>query len=234
MFRNGRRVEWVAAAVLAGEGRDGGGVLSDVSPFHPFTQDDATAAECVDSGFSCHFAYGQTCQSVAGYYATVPVATCSDGQRGFATDLRVPYTITETSTSTLTSTAESLVVSTTLLGTYEVYAPLIDIRWQASDKPASGLSTGGKAAIGVVVPVAVVAMVVGAFFLWRKRRKVPREKGGLPELPGGGRDKIELDGNVVHELEDERVTQEMGSKSTPWHERHEVQGSQPELAQLPG
>ena len=55
----------------------------------------------------------------------------------------------------------------------------------ATSQPKStsgGLSTGAKAAIGVVVPVAVIAILVGIFFFWRRKiRKL--NDNSWPEPP---------------------------------------------------
>ena len=60
-----------------------------------------------------------------------------------------------------------------------------------SADPASsddgGLSTGAKAAIGVVIPVFIIALAVGMFFLYRKRKQSYEATAELPaeEKPGG-------------------------------------------------
>ncbi|KAI4174105.1 MAG: hypothetical protein LQ343_002551 [Gyalolechia ehrenbergii] len=53
---------------------------------------------------------------------------------------------------------------------------------QEDSNGSSGLSTGATIAIGVVIPVVVLALAVAAFFLWWRRRKAktavaPNEKG---------------------------------------------------------
>jgi len=179
------------------------------------------------------------------------VATCSRGASVSASDLVMPYTIT--------GLASSASYNGAVIGQYQVLAPLIDIRWQSSDRtgsssdaasPAagtqtglggdalrssgnSGLSTGAKAAIGVAIPVVLIAMMAGAFFLWRKRRKTKTAPSRGIELPPNERPKPELQGNPVYELE-EPPFREIGNKETPWHERHEMHGSDPQLPHLPG
>lgn len=83
-----------------------------------------------------------------------------------------------------------------------VVAPMIEIRWKSSDRvtaaqthaaatassssPAGisattpepahsgGLSTGAKVAIGVVVPVVVIATLIAIFFFWRRKIRALR------------------------------------------------------------
>jgi LPXTG-motif cell wall-anchored protein len=187
--------------------------------------------------------------SIANGYNTVPIATCSNGQSANPTDLTVPYIISISGSVASSNTYEGVTVST-----YQVMAPLIDIRWQSSDKTAStssgaspagssggspslkhtgspGLSTGAQAGIGVGVAVGVLAALLGAFFLWRKRRA----NSGETEQPhyGDPTQNHELLGNPVYEMQSHDNARELGTKETPWNERHEVHGSQPELPQLP-
>ena len=79
---------------------------------------------------------------------------------------------------------------------YTVLASMIDIRWQSNDRPVTGsaapedpkkqtanshpqnsssLSTGTKAAIGVVVPITVLMILFGMAFFFRRRMKRSRE-----------------------------------------------------------
>ena len=129
------------------------------------------------------------------------MVTCSDGSSQAYSYLTVPETNTVTGISS-TSTA----VGKNTLTSFEVYAPMIEIRWQSSDRSAhtptntgsrstsppaqnsssgsSGLSTGAKAAIGVVVPVAVIAILVGIFFFWR--RKIKKLENNNNDWPAPG------------------------------------------------
>lgn len=200
---------------------------------------DETAVGCCPSGFACAFGYAQTCQSLVNNYATAVVGTCSNGATANVRDLTVPYALTGSSASSFQGAEVTQ---------FQVFAPLIDIRWQSSDRsgaasdgasPASatnterqqdsaGLSTGVKAGIGVGVAIGVMAILLGLFFFWRRSKKTPRE-------PRGERiheDKHEVEGNPVYELEEDRELPEAGHKNPPWHERHEVRGSDPQLAQL--
>lgn len=73
----------------------------------------------------------------------------------------------------------------------------------ASVSPGGGLSTGTKAAIGVVIPVIFLAIVFGVFWFFRTRR---RNRVAGYELPGSSADKAqkehgyELAGKHGHEL----------------------------------
>lgn len=173
-------------------------------------------------------------------YATAVVGTCSNGETANVRDLTVPYVLTGSSASTYQGAEVTQ---------FQVFAPLIDIRWQSSDRSRStssgaspatashtgpaknntGLSTGAQAGIGVGVAVGALAILLGALFLWRRRRKTSRN-GEPPQAVQEV--KHEVDGNPVYELEEEREMPEAGHKSPPWHERHEVRGSDPQLAQL--
>jgi len=77
--------------------------------------------------------------------------------------------------------------------TYQIYAPMIEIRWQSSDLPANttsssagptsshgssgahtpteGLSTGVKAAIGAAIAVVILAALAFGFRVHLQRRK---------------------------------------------------------------
>ena len=93
----------------------------------------------------------------------------------------------------------------------------------------SGLSTGAKAAIGVVIPVAVIALAASGFFLWRRKKTekaeattteyshVPqmqehREEAGdisRAQLHGGDA-RMEPDSSMRYQLSDEaRVLPEL-------------------------
>ncbi|KAL8835543.1 MAG: hypothetical protein Q9170_003276 [Blastenia crenularia] len=95
---------------------------------------------------------------------------------------------------------------------------------------SSGLSTGAKAAIGVIVPVVVLGFAIMSFLLWRRRRSAttkpaPDEKG--PEYseviqeqnsPREGVGEFykpresEIGGNPVSQLHGEGVMPELGSE----------------------
>ena len=86
---------------------------------------------------------------------------------------------------------------------YSVLAPLIQLNWKASDlqltssalrptptttpppEPSTRLSTGAKAAIGVVIPVVVLAAValLIAILRRRKKRSVPPHEQQYQEKP---------------------------------------------------
>ena len=141
---------------------------------------------CYYSGYVCGGSNdAQTCSSVAQSGSTVPVITCSEGSSQGYTYLTIPMTETKTGISSSASRVGEFAISS-----FEVLAPMIEIRWQSSDLPTStpthtqakstsshsaapssgsGLSTGAKAAIGVVVPVAAIAILAGIFFFWRRK-----------------------------------------------------------------
>ena len=148
-------------------------------------------------------------------------------------------------------------VRSTEIPTYQILAPLIEVRWQSSDREAvtsatatptptstssntpnqtslqsspsadSALSVGAKAAIGVAIPVAVLAALIGGFFIWRRRRS-PSKISSPPSGAGGNEtQQYEVQDNPVYELNDQRSASELGSKAVLGHERHEMQGSNP-------
>ncbi|VUC35725.1 unnamed protein product [Clonostachys rosea] len=78
-----------------------------------------TAVGCCPSGFQCANINGGTCTAVP-TSTTVPIVTCSDGASVNFTQL----TITESATHP-----------------YTFYAPLIQINWKASDRPATVSAT---------------------------------------------------------------------------------------------
>lgn len=219
-------------------------LLSDVVLRKPsMTIRDRTPMLILSRGFSCAFQYGQTCVSYVNNFATATVGTCSNGQTVNVRDLTVPYYATGTMSS-------SAVV--TDIGQFQVVGPLIDIRWRPSDTTStsssagspggsgassspignsndSGLSTGAKAGIGIGVALGVLAVLVGAFFLWRRSRKTKVER--LPAVDPD--DRHEVQGTPVYEMDNQRHYEEAASKNPPWYERHEVRGSEPQIAQLP-
>ncbi len=114
--------------------------------------------------------------------ATFPVVSCQSGTSGAFNFLTIPT-----------------VVSTASISSFRLYAPLIQINWQASDlpsttstvtttstssassttptgpiksdEPKSNSSTGGKAGIGIGVAFLAIAILAAAFFLVRRHRR---------------------------------------------------------------
>lgn len=97
---------------------------------------------------------------------STPAVTMSGADGINAHGLRMVYESSDLSTSTTAATA----TDTT-----------------SSDPGSSGgLSTGAKAAIGVVIPVVVIALAIGLFFLYRRRKQRYGAVGaaeGAAELP---------------------------------------------------
>lgn len=75
-----------------------------------------------------------------------------------------------------------------------------------SQTPSSGLSTGAKAGIGIGVSVGVIALLVIAFFIYRRRRKTnpdmiirsdqPREADSRPIYEANPEPVYEIDSHV--------------------------------------
>ena len=189
------------------------------------------------SGFTCSVNnQAQTCQSGAGTFASFPVVTCQSGSSNGLTDLAIPTTI-------------SVSESTYAITTYEIYAPMIEIRWQSSDLPANntsastmptsskistataapGLSTGGEVAIGVVIPLVVLTAIALGIFIWRRRRSRTRPKPDF-DAPAMTRSPLddrpqELHTNPLYEMDEQRKAHEIGQNGMASYERHELQGN---------
>lgn len=177
--------------------------------------------------------------------------------------MTLPYTGTATLSSSVVVSESTYVPGydfTTTFPTYQLVAPMIELRFQSSDLPVStsatptssldtpqtdstkgknepkseGLSTGAKAAIGVCVPVFVLALFAGAVFFWRRRRN--RSKPDQPQVAYAYEKPPahQLQGNPVYEMDDQRRTSELGSKVLSSHERHEMRGSDPNLTYSSG
>jgi LPXTG-motif cell wall-anchored protein len=57
------------------------------------------------------------------------------------------------------------------------------------------LSTGAKAAIGVVIPAVFLALMIGGYFFYRRKRKASAEE--VAEMPGGFKDTPPTELNAV-------------------------------------
>lgn len=189
-------------------------------------QSGETAVGCCPSGYTCgSYNHAQTCISVAQSGGSIPVVTCSNGYSQGYSYLTIPATETVSGMSSSSSR-----VGEYDLSSFVVYNPMVEIRWQSTDRSepiaeqtasskkthtpsrtgsntpskstlvssqSAGLSTGTKAAIGVVVPVAVIAVLGGIFFFWR--RKIRKLKSSeWPNPPTNSNDQG-LDGSNQNE-----------------------------------
>lgn len=160
------------------------------------------------SGYSCNYNPGfdaaQTCYR---YYSTGSFLTvqCSQGTSNKFSYVTIPATITATATPTTTGGSPSRTVA--VLQNVIVYAPLIQINWQSTDRPTSTLGsnstttsqTGSPTPIsssqksgglsqGATIGIAVAAALVGlalvvALALWTRRRRQQRHPKVMPTLP---------------------------------------------------
>lgn len=85
--------------------------------------------------------------------------------------IRMVYQKTDTQTTTMATRTTATTTATT--GTKRG-APTKTNGADPGNSSSGGLSTGAKAAIGVVVPIVVLGLLVGLFFWWRKRRQYKR------------------------------------------------------------
>lgn len=138
---------------------------------------------------------------------------------------------------------------------------MIEIRWQRSDRSAGtahhtsessetstpqasvanppstlGLSTGTKAAIGVVIPVTIIAAFFAALIFWRQYRKRQILRGGvdqieIPEMhaecPALYSLEVESDVRSIHEVEGHVDRKELGGADIAGYERHELPANFP-------
>ncbi|KAB5586246.1 hypothetical protein GE09DRAFT_58134 [Coniochaeta sp. 2T2.1] len=162
-----------------------------------------TAVGCCPTGYTCNYNPGvdaaQTCYKYH-YTGSFPTVQCSAGTSNRFSYVTVPATVTATTTSTNGVRATDTVVLDNIL----VFAPLIQINWQSTDRTtpsstvgsasqptvssstttttsnSSGLSKG--ATIGIAVGAAVLGLIlIAVFTIWMRRRKQrPRV---MPTLP---------------------------------------------------
>ena len=147
-----------------------------------------------------------------------------------------------------------------------MYAPLIQLNWKASDlsgsspptstslpgqqtliqsvspssSPApsidqdpSGLSTGGKIAVGLAVPLGVMAISFLAFFVWFRNRRRRNRNSPIPsQLPdgkhGGYRNAGHMPGTQFAEAEAKSLPQELPTSRSVRSSRHELMGREME------
>ncbi|KAI9692397.1 MAG: hypothetical protein M1822_006628 [Bathelium mastoideum] len=147
----------------------------------------------------------------------------------------IPYT-SRGSYFTTTSPTDTT-TSTLTLPYFSVFAPMIQMNWKAEDRPTvpTTLSTGSKAAIGVVVPLSILMVATMFAFLVFRRQKQRRNRPAefhkpeldanekhnahlvaLTELPATER-RIEMSPDERHELSISEQLNEIGSEA-----RHEL------------
>nr|POE51804.1 hypothetical protein CFP56_26011 [Quercus suber] len=187
----------------------------------------------------------ETCQSNAGTFATVSVASCSGDNPQALSDLVLPLTAAATAT---TATASAYTITS-----YQIWAPMVELRWQSTDLPASftsaptnsrstgsgsisrsgtnspsstdgtssvaqvhtGLSTGEQVAIGLVVPLIVLALLaLISAFIWRRRRTSVAQTS----LDQTQHRMLDPGDKPLYEMEDSRQAQELQAHSSSFHE----------------
>lgn len=141
------------------------------------------------SGFACNdqVRSGQSCMSMVTSGHSVAAASCSSGSTILFNYITVPSTV-----------SFSGLAGRPTFSSYSMFAPMIELRRQASDTqplstsaaaastsvhttsstsiptphPAtssSGLSIGAKVAMSVCIPIVAAALLLAAILLWRRR-----------------------------------------------------------------
>jgi hypothetical protein len=203
--------------------------------------------KCWHRGFSCTTIQSniQTCEQLLAGTGSAVLGICSDGATVDVSTQTVPLV------EYYSGTSSSVPVTVSQIA---VMAPLIDIRWQASDTtkststkapaggqessrgsspgsdavaPSSGLSSGAEAGIGVAVAIAVIAVLLGAVLIWRRKRRSGSKNSNFTT-------QHELQGNPLHELEHSEQRQEMMPLGYAWNDKSELRGSEPERHEVPG
>jgi hypothetical protein len=145
--------------------------------------------------------WAQTCLSLA-TSTSFPAVTCDGATSDGFSFWTVPFTYVGTEPYGAYPVSVTTNASVTI-STVSIYAPLIQINWQASDRPtsttarktttsvtlgtssssvspsphpSSGLSTRDKIAIGVVVPVVVISILLFLLFFRNKWRPKPNRQ----------------------------------------------------------
>ncbi|KAI9658925.1 MAG: hypothetical protein M1821_001885 [Bathelium mastoideum] len=223
----------------------------------------------------------QTCIStvLAGQLSTIACDSNSAVPTSTST-FNVPQTLVATETSwwtipytsrgsyfTTTSPTDTT-TSTLTLPYFSVFAPMIQMNWKAEDRPTvptttstllsptlkPSLSTGSKAAIGVVVPLSILMVAMMFAFLVFRRQKQRRNRPAefhKPELDANEKHNahlvapaelpaterhIEMSPDERHELSTSEQLNEISSE--PQHELpasntiHESDGPSPKLADI--
>ncbi|KAK4671654.1 hypothetical protein QC764_0097450 [Podospora pseudoanserina] len=214
-----------------------------------------TFVGCCPEGYACHNENGQTCISNA-RATTISTYQCESGsQINLA-----PMTLPNKKWSQV-----------------NIYAPMIQLAWKPSDLPSSaissdpgptntsapeepssgGISSGAIAGIAVGAVAVVIAIVVGAFLLWRTKRRglarggtdskaeLPITEAGAPppgSVVSGPGEKYYYSGQPEQQLhpgmkEPQMTTYELGQTQAPaelssdrWDTEGRVEAPGPEIA----
>jgi len=113
-----------------------------------------------------------------------------------AMGIRMVYQSTDLSSSASTKTPASNTATTTSAPSSTKSSPPTS---SATSSP-SGLSTGAKVAIGVVIPLVVLAVLAGLFFWWRRRSQRYKAVGTAQSPTGDNKQSPLYGGNPVYEL----------------------------------
>ena len=111
-----------------------------------------------------------------------------------------------TSYSTYATTGPIEWTESATVETFRIVAPMVQVRYRASDAAllglpteifvaeptrdtdsgSHGLSTGARVGVGVGISLGIIGLVIGAFFLWRRRQLAKEAMAFEPELDATG------------------------------------------------
>lgn len=157
------------------------------------------------------------------------ITCCPSGFGASNSDGRCRLELKEiwTNTPCVAGSAAAETATLTAQATSRPYAQMLRLRYQESDltQPlpgggSSGLSTGSKAAIGVVVPIVVISLVLGVLFFWRRRKQQKNKQDSKPVQIDENQDyqKAELDATGNHQPETGLIT--IGTELLPQTEHY--------------
>ncbi|MCJ1396181.1 hypothetical protein MMC18_009070 [Xylographa bjoerkii] len=165
------------------------------------------------------------------FISSIGATMCSAGGVAIISAATTPIPLTTrqvTETVSITVTAIATVTPTSFLPN----APQTNGSAQSVAGPATGLGTGDRAAIGVAVPVGIIALLTIGVYLWVSRHRRSRRDLNQPkhqELENRERSELQAD-EITHELDGNGAEHEMFVEERPQELRgadhsHELEAS---------